>query len=142
MLAATVRAVVRVEGLRERVGNMVLNCTGGAPGAKLRGELTLISFDGPVTNRALADGARHITVSANKGLGGDDCEHDGAGGGGQLGDRDGGAADYERADSAAECNRGPVRVALAAGPIRKDAAPFTVGITQREPLAPYATMHL
>ncbi len=67
--AAAVPAIARVEGLSERVGDMVLNCTGGAPGGVLRGELTLISFDGPVTNRLLANGALDIIVTANNGSG-------------------------------------------------------------------------
>ena len=154
--AAAVPAIVRVEGLSERVGDMVLNCTGGAPGGVLRGELTLISFDGPVTNRLLANGALDIIVTANNGSGETIVNTTALAaaanqvtlGGLQLVLSATGTAALRITNvriAPPSATEQPVRVALAsvaAGPIRTDASPFTVGITQRGLLATYATTFL
>ncbi|MFN9457998.1 MAG: hypothetical protein ACK6D7_11550 [Acidobacteriota bacterium] len=154
--AAAVPAIVRVEGLSERVGDMVLNCTGGAPGATLRGELTLISFDGPVTNRLLANGALDIVVTANNGSGeaivNTTAQAVAANqvtlGGLQVVLSATGTVALRITNvriAPPSATEQAVRVALAsvaAGPIRTEAAPFTVGITQRGLLATYATTFL
>ena len=154
--AAAVPAIVRVEGLSERVGDMVLNCTGGAPGATLRGELTLISFDGPVTNRLLANGALDIIVTANNGLGEAIVNTTALAAAANQVTLGGLQVVLSATGTVAlritnvriappSATEQPVRVALAsvaAGPIRTDAAPFTVGITQRGLLATYATTFL
>ena len=68
-LATAVPTIVRTEGLSERVGDMLLNCSGGAPAATIRGELTLISFSGPITNKTLPNGALDIILTASSGSG-------------------------------------------------------------------------
>jgi uncharacterized protein (TIGR03437 family) len=151
--ATAVPTIVRIEGLSERVGDMVLNCSGGAPGATIRGELTLISFNGPITNKLLANGALDIVMTANNG-GGETIVNTPATAtaANQLTfasvqfvlSATGTAALRITNLRIAPPNtpEQPVRVALAsvtAGQIRTDAAPFTVGITQRGLLATYAT---
>ena len=50
-VATAVPALVRLEGLAERVGDISLNCTGGAPNGQVRGDIRVISFGGNITNK-------------------------------------------------------------------------------------------
>lgn len=50
-VATAVPALVRIEGLAERVGDISLNCTGGTPNGQVRGDLRVISFGGNITNK-------------------------------------------------------------------------------------------
>ena len=50
-VASAVPALVRLEGLAERVGDIVLNCTGGTPNGLVSGGLTVFSFGGNITNK-------------------------------------------------------------------------------------------
>lgn len=151
--ATAVPTILRVEGLSERVGDMLLNCSGGAPGATIRGELTLISFNGPITNKLLANGSLDIVMTANSGSGETIVNTPAtATAANQLTfasvqfvlSATGTAALRITNLRVAPPNtpEQPVRVALAsvtAGQIRTDAAPFTVGITQGGLLATYST---
>ncbi len=152
-VATAVPTIVRTEGLSERVGDMLLNCAGGAPSGTVRGELTLISFSGPITNKLLANGALDLIFTANSG-----------GGETILNTQAFATAANQVTFPSVQFNLSstgtavlritnlriappsnpeqPIRVALAtvtAGQIRTDNAPFTVGITQRGLLASYAT---
>ncbi len=152
-LATAVPTIVRTEGLTERVGDMLLNCSGGTPSATIRGELTLISFSGPITNKTLSNGALDIIFTANSGSG----EM-------ILNTQAFATASNQVTFPSVQFNLSstgtavlritnlriappnnpeqPIRVALAtvtAGQIRTDNAPFTVGITQRGLLASYST---
>ncbi len=55
----SIPAQVRAEGITERVGDIVLNCNGGAPSAQVTGNLVL-SLNAPITNR-LATGTSNVT---------------------------------------------------------------------------------
>ncbi len=152
-LATAVPTIVRTEGLTERVGDMLLNCSGGAPSATIRGELTLISFSGPITNKTLSNGALDIILTTNSGSGES-----------ILNTQAFATASNQVTFPSVQFNLSstgtavlritnlritppntpeqPIRVALAtvtAGQIRTDNAPFTVGITQRGLLASYST---
>ena len=152
-LATAVPTIVRTEGLSERVGDMLLNCSGGAPSAIVRGELTLISFSGPITNKLLGNGALDIIITTNSGSGET-----------ILNTQAFATASNQVTFPSVQFNLSstgtavlritnlriappnnpeqPIRVALAtvtAGQIRTDNAPFTVGITQRGLLASYST---
>ena len=50
-VATAVPALVRVEGVTEQVGDIVLNCAGGTPNGLVRGDLRVISFGGNITNK-------------------------------------------------------------------------------------------
>lgn len=50
-VATAVPALVRLEGLAEQVGDMLLNCTGGTPNGLVRGDIRVISFGGNITNK-------------------------------------------------------------------------------------------
>lgn len=50
-VATAVPALVRLEGLAERVGDINLNCTGGTPNGLIRGDIRVISFGGNITNK-------------------------------------------------------------------------------------------
>ncbi len=151
--ATAVPTIVRIEGLSERVGDMLLNCSGGEPSATIRGELTLISYNGPITNKLLGNGALDIVMTSNNGSGERIVNTPATA-----------TAANQVTFATVEFVLSPtgtaalritnlriappntpeqqVRVALAsvtAGQIRTDAAPFTVGITQRGLLATYAT---
>lgn len=151
--ATAVPTILRIEGLSERVGDMLLNCSGGAPGATIRGELTLISFHGPITNKLLANGGLDIVMTANNGSGETIVNTPAR----ATASNQVTFASVEFVLSATgtaalritnlriappNTPEQQVRVALAsvtAGPIRTDAAPFTVGITQRGLLATYSS---
>jgi uncharacterized protein (TIGR03437 family) len=59
---------VRIEGLAEKMGDIVLNCSGGTPGAVITGNLS-ISLSVPVTNRLTPGTASDIVVTADTGSG-------------------------------------------------------------------------
>lgn len=50
-IATAVPALVRAEGLAERVGDILLNCSGGTPNGIVRGDIRVISFSGNITNK-------------------------------------------------------------------------------------------
>lgn len=50
-VATAVPALVRLEGLAERVGDVVLNCTGGTPNGLISADLRVISYGGNITNK-------------------------------------------------------------------------------------------
>ena len=50
-VATAVPALVRLEGLAERIGDINLNCSGGTPNGLIRGDIRLISFGGNITNK-------------------------------------------------------------------------------------------
>jgi len=50
-VATAVPALVRLEGITEQAGDIVLNCTGGTPNGQVRGDIRVISFGGNVTNK-------------------------------------------------------------------------------------------
>ena len=50
-VATAVPALVRLEGIAERIGDVVLNCTGGTPNGLVRGDIRVISFGGNITNK-------------------------------------------------------------------------------------------
>jgi uncharacterized protein (TIGR03437 family) len=54
-VATAVPALVRLEGLAERIGDVVLNCTGGTPNGLIRGDIRVISFAGNITNKRNPD---------------------------------------------------------------------------------------
>lgn len=151
--ATAVPTILRIEGLSERVGDMLLNCSGGAAGATIRGELTLISFNGPITNKLLPNGALDIVMTANNGSGEmivntpatATASNQVTFASVQFVLSPTGTAALRITNLRIAPPNTPeqqVRVALAsvtAGQIRTDAAPFTVGITQRGFLATYAT---
>ncbi len=152
-VATAVPTIVRTEGLSERVGDMLLNCSGGAPSATVRGELTLISFSGPITNKILSNGALDLIFTANSGAGETILNTQAfATAANQVTFP---SVQFTLSATGTAVLRitnvriappnvpeQPIRVALAtvtAGQIRTDNAPFTVGITQRGLLASYAS---
>ena len=152
-VATAVPTIVRTEGLSERVGDMLLNCSGGAPSATVRGELTLISFSGPITNKMLSNGALDLIFTANNGAGETILNTQAfATAANQVTFP---SVQFTLSATGTAVLRitnvriappnvpeQPIRVALAtvtAGQIRTDNAPFTVGITQRGLLASYAS---
>ncbi|HVX67598.1 MAG TPA: hypothetical protein VHA11_13385 [Bryobacteraceae bacterium] len=60
--------MVRTEGLTERVGDIVLNCTEGTPNATVTGTL-LVTMPAQVTNRLGADDVIDATLTADNGSG-------------------------------------------------------------------------
>lgn len=50
-VATSVPTLVRVEGVAERVGDIILNCNGGTPNGLVRGDLRVISYTGNITNK-------------------------------------------------------------------------------------------
>src|SRR5215471_21562535 len=60
---------IRAEGLTERLGDILLQCTGGTPGSVLGGNLTLF-FPVSVTNRVdMNNQTRDAVLSADSGGG-------------------------------------------------------------------------
>src|SRR5438034_7150011 len=59
---------VRLEGLAEKMGDIVLGCTGGTPGAVITGNLG-ISLSVPITNRLTPGTPSDIVVTVNTGSG-------------------------------------------------------------------------
>ena len=60
--------IIRSEGIAERAGDIVLECTGGRPGAVEEGNLTVLPA-AAVTNRVAADGTLDATLTINSGAG-------------------------------------------------------------------------
>ena len=59
---------VRSEGLAEKVGDIILQCSGGTPAAVVTGGIT-ISLNVPITNRLTAGTAHDIVVTVDTGAG-------------------------------------------------------------------------
>ena len=152
-LATAAPTIVRTEGLSERVGDILLNCSGGAPSATLRGELTRISFSGPITNKTLPNGALDIILTGSSGSGETILNTQAFSTASnpvtfpsvQFNLSSTGTAGLRITNlriAPPNNPKHPIRVALAtvtAGQIRTDNPPFTVGITQRGLLASYST---
>jgi len=69
-VATAVPGLVRMEGLAERVGDVVLNCTGGTPHGMVQGDLRVISYGGNITNRLnSATNAIDAVLTADVGFG-------------------------------------------------------------------------
>lgn len=69
-VATAVPALVRLEGLSERVGDIVMNCTGGTPNGLVRGDLRVISFAGNITNKLNSNtGTLDAILTVNTGSG-------------------------------------------------------------------------
>ena len=66
--ANAVPALVRQEGLSERVGDIVLNCYGGAPGAKVQINLTLF-LNTNITNKISQAGTQDVNLTIDNGAG-------------------------------------------------------------------------
>jgi len=66
--ANAVPAVVKAEGLTERVGDIVLNCSGGSPGAQLQINLTLF-LSTIITNKISAAGTQDVNLTIDTGAG-------------------------------------------------------------------------
>lgn len=68
--ATAVPALIRIEGLAERVGDIVLNCSGGIPNGRVRGDFRVISFAGNITNkRNLDTGVMDAVITVDVGSG-------------------------------------------------------------------------
>src|SRR5271154_4301181 len=52
--------LVRSEGISERTGDILLVCTGGAPGARITGNLSLF-LNVNITNRVASNGSNQVT---------------------------------------------------------------------------------
>src|SRR5215471_17101653 len=59
---------VRIEGLAEKMGDIVLDCSGGTPGLVVTGNLT-VQLSVPLTNRLTAGTAGDIVITADTGSG-------------------------------------------------------------------------
>ncbi len=67
-LATAVPPIVRAEGLSERLGDIVLNCTGGTPGGSLTGNLTVF-LNVNVANRITAANNLDVVLTSDAGSG-------------------------------------------------------------------------
>ncbi|HEU0121434.1 MAG TPA: hypothetical protein VFQ91_12970 [Bryobacteraceae bacterium] len=68
--ASAVPSLIRYEGLAERVGDVVLNCVGGTPNGRVRGDLRVISYGGNITNkRSTATGNLDAVLTVDVGSG-------------------------------------------------------------------------
>jgi hypothetical protein len=65
---SAVPATVRSEGITERMGDIVLNCAGGAPNFTVRGNLSL-SLSVPITNRVNANNVTDVGLTIDSGNG-------------------------------------------------------------------------
>jgi len=69
-VATAVPALVRLEGLAERVGDINLNCVGGTPNGLVRGDIRVISFGGNITNKLSSNGTTlDAVLTVNTGTG-------------------------------------------------------------------------
>src|SRR5438270_11250722 len=59
---------VRAEGLAEKMGDIVLSCSGGTPGLVITGNLS-VSLSVPITNRLTPGTAGDIVVPVDTGSG-------------------------------------------------------------------------
>jgi len=66
--AAAVPVLLRSEGISERTGDIVLNCSGGQPGGTLLGNLMLF-LNVPVTNQQRSDGSLDVSLTVDTGGG-------------------------------------------------------------------------
>jgi uncharacterized protein (TIGR03437 family) len=66
--AAAVNPLLRSEGVTERVGDIVLNCAGGTPGAVLAGNLTVF-LGTNITNKITSDNIVDVILTADQGNG-------------------------------------------------------------------------
>src|SRR5262245_40957721 len=66
--ASATPLTVRIEGLAEKMGDVVLSCSGGTPGAVVTGNLS-ISLTVPITNRLTPGTPNDIVVTADTGSG-------------------------------------------------------------------------
>lgn len=67
-VASAVPQVIAAEGVTERVGDIVLNCSGGNPNAQITGNLTVfLSVD--ITNRISTSNAADVFLTADNGSG-------------------------------------------------------------------------
>ena len=62
-VATAVPALIRSEGITERIGDIVLSCSGGQPGASVVAGLTLFSTSTVITNRVSSSGVVDVVVS-------------------------------------------------------------------------------
>jgi hypothetical protein len=60
--------IVRAEGLAEQMGEIVIDCSGGAPGSHVTGTL-YVFLSVPITNRVDADGITDAVLTADTGSG-------------------------------------------------------------------------
>lgn len=66
--ANAVPALVRLEGLTERVGDTVLNCSGGQPGAQVQLNLTVF-LSANITNKISPTGTQDVNLTIDSGAG-------------------------------------------------------------------------
>lgn len=66
--ASSLPPVVHVEGITERAGDIVLNCTGGSPGAIISGNLT-IYLNVSITNRVIGSTVTDLSFTVDNGSG-------------------------------------------------------------------------
>src|SRR5688500_18246565 len=67
-LVSAVPPVVRVEGIAERMGDIVAECTGGTPNGELSGNLTVF-LTVNITNRLSQSGALDVILTSDTGAG-------------------------------------------------------------------------
>src|SRR6266446_8901415 len=65
---AAVPHLVRLEGLAERMGDILLDCSGGTPGSSFNGNLTLF-LTVNVTNKLLANNTVDVPLTVDTGSG-------------------------------------------------------------------------
>src|SRR5260221_413042 len=58
---------VRAEGITERVGDFVLNCSGGSPGQQVLANIT-VYLSVPITNRISGNNVTDVVFTADSGL--------------------------------------------------------------------------
>jgi len=153
-VATAVPALVRLEGLAERIGDINLNCTGGTPNGLIRGDIRVISFGGNITNKLnAATNTLDAVLTVNTGSGEmatgasaqirANNQFDFAGMNFNLGAA--GTANFRITNVRVVPPQGaeqPFQLALATnGPsaIRVDNSPLTVGIATRGLLASYSS---
>ncbi len=66
--AAATPVIVRIEGLAEKMGDIILNCSGGTPGFMVSGNIA-ISLAAPITNRLTAGTATNLQLFIDTGAG-------------------------------------------------------------------------
>ena len=67
-VAAGTPTAIRTEGLTERVGDIILNCSGGVPGSVAGGNLAIF-LPAPVTNRLSAANSLDVVLNIDSGAG-------------------------------------------------------------------------
>ncbi len=66
--SVSVPPVVRLEGIAERVGDIVLNCSGGSPGANITGNLSIF-LSVNITNRIAGNTVTDVVFTVDNGVG-------------------------------------------------------------------------